>query len=72
MLHLLFWVFILVLGLSYFGISIQAILGSSTGQANVAYLSNLFSQAWHLLLPYIQPFISIIQHLISYVQNIKM
>ena len=71
MLHLLFWVFILVLALSYFGISIQAILGSSTGQANVTYLSDLFSKAWHWLLPYIQPFISIFQHLISFIQNSK-
>ncbi|HEX8993829.1 MAG TPA: hypothetical protein VF803_01100 [Candidatus Paceibacterota bacterium] len=63
MLHLIFWVFILVLGLSYFGISIQAIINSPAGQANVAYLSNLLLQLWHWLLPYIQPLISAIQNL---------
>jgi hypothetical protein len=63
MLHLLFWIFILLLGLSYFGISIQAILGSSTGQANIAYLSHLVSQAWHLVLPYVQPFLTFLSNL---------
>lgn len=63
MLHLIFWVFIFVLGLSYFGISIQAIINSPAGQANVAYISQLLLQFWLWLLPYIQPFISFIQNL---------
>lgn len=63
MLHLIFWVFILVLGLSYFGISIQAIINSPAGQANVAYIWNLLLQLWHWLLPYIQPLISALQNL---------
>lgn len=63
MLHLIFWVFILVLGLSYFGISIQGILSSPAGQANIAYLSHLLSQFWLWLSPYIQPLVTYIQHL---------
>ena len=61
MLHLLFWTFVFVLGLSYFGISIQSILSSPAGQANVVYLYNLLLQAWHAVLPYIQPFLDILK-----------
>lgn len=63
MLSLLFWAFVLVLGLSYFGISLQAILGSSTGQANIAYLYNLFMDLWQQIWPYIQPFATFLQNL---------
>lgn len=63
MLHLIFWVFVLVLGLSYFGISIQAILGSPAGQENIAYLSQLLSQFWQWLTPYIQPIITFFENL---------
>jgi hypothetical protein len=63
MLHLLFWVFILILGLSYFGISLQGILGSPTGQANIAYLYDLLLQVWYWALPYIQPFLTFLSNL---------
>ncbi len=49
MLNFLFWIFVLVLGLSYFGISIEAIFNSPAGQANIAYISHLLSQLWHWL-----------------------
>lgn len=42
MLHLAFWIFVLLLALSFFGISIQSIISSPAGQENFAY-------AWHLL-----------------------
>jgi len=58
MLSLIFWAFILVLGLSYFGISVEAILNSPTGQQNIAYISHLLSDAWVWLQPYIQPAIT--------------
>lgn len=63
MLSLIFWLFVLVLGLSYFGISIQAILSSPAGEANIAYLSNLLSHIWAWLSPYIQPFLTYLQNL---------
>jgi len=63
MLSLLFWAFVLVLGLSYFGISLQAILGSSTGQANIAYLYNLLLQGWQVVAPYVQPFLTFLQNI---------
>lgn len=44
MLRLVFWAFILFLALSFFGISIQAIVNSPAGQENLSYLLNLFNQ----------------------------
>ncbi|OGG78254.1 hypothetical protein A3A36_00120 [Candidatus Kaiserbacteria bacterium RIFCSPLOWO2_01_FULL_52_12b] len=46
LLHLIFWVFVFILGLSFFGISIQAIVNSPAGQENFAYLADLLSQTW--------------------------
>lgn len=42
MLHLVFWIFVLLLAFSFFGISVQSIISSPAGQENFAY-------AWHLL-----------------------
>ncbi len=49
-LHLAFWSFVLFLALSFFGISIQAIVTSPVGQANLLYLSGLLSQLWQHIL----------------------
>jgi hypothetical protein len=46
MLKLIFWIAILVLALSFFGISVQAIIGSPAGQENVTYVLRLLSQGW--------------------------
>lgn len=54
MLNFLFWVFVLILALSYFGISIEAIINSPAGQANFAYLGHLLSQLWQWIQTYIQ------------------
>ena len=54
MLNFLFWVFVLILALSYFGISIEAIIQSPAGQANFAYLGHLLSQLWQWIQTYIQ------------------
>jgi len=49
MLRLAFWVFVLFLALSFFGISIQAIINSPTGQANFGYLAFLVVSGWQWL-----------------------
>ncbi|MFA6278905.1 MAG: hypothetical protein WCS97_02435 [Candidatus Paceibacterota bacterium] len=46
MFRLVFWIFVLVLALSFFGISIQAIVSSPAGQANISYVFNLLDQLW--------------------------
>ena len=55
-LKLIFWTLVLFLALSFFGISVQAIVNSPAGQANFAYLLYLLSQAWQWLAAFIQHF----------------
>ena len=50
-----FWVFILFLALSFFGISIQAIINSPAGQANFGYLMSLLSEGWQWSIQWIRP-----------------
>jgi len=50
----LLWFFIFILGLSFFGISLEAIVNSPAGQANFAYLLHLLSQLWSWFIEYIQ------------------
>ncbi len=50
MFRLLFWLFVLFLALSFFGISIQEIFESPAGQANIAYLGQLVHLGWLWLL----------------------
>ncbi|MBI2410007.1 hypothetical protein HYV30_03130 [Candidatus Kaiserbacteria bacterium] len=47
--RLVFWMLVLVLTLSFFGISIQAIVDSPAGRANFSYIAQLFTQAWQWL-----------------------
>lgn len=46
MLKLIFWIVLVVLGLSFFGISLQSIVMSPAGQANFAYLHSLVLAGW--------------------------
>lgn len=46
MFRTIFWVFVLLLALSFFGISIQAIINSPAGQENFSYLLHVLSQLW--------------------------
>ena len=50
MLRTAFWLFVFVLALSFFGISIRAIIESPAGQANLAYLSSLGISVWNWLI----------------------
>ena len=54
-LRLAFWILILLLALSFFGISLQAIVNSPAGQANFAYVADLLSQFWHWATYWIRP-----------------
>lgn len=56
MFGLIFWVFVLILGLSFFGISIKAIITSPAGQENFAYLFHLATIGWHWIVATIQQF----------------
>ncbi len=56
MIRLAFWLFVLLLALSFFGISLQAIVNSPAGQANFAYTYNLLLQAWDWLVHFATQF----------------
>lgn len=56
LLHLILWVFIFILGLSFFGISIQAIVNSPAGQANFGYLIHTSTEFWQWLTSFAQHF----------------
>ncbi|MFA6519460.1 MAG: hypothetical protein WCT41_01395 [Candidatus Paceibacterota bacterium] len=52
---LVIWVLILLLALSFFGISIQAIVSSPTGQANFNYIFSILQQLWQWATFWIRP-----------------
>jgi len=56
MFRLIFWIFVLLLALSFFGISLQAVINSPAGQANFAYAYDLILQAWHWLVTFATQF----------------
>lgn len=47
MIRILFYTVIVVLILSFFGVSLQSIIDSPTGQENIAYVAGLFVWLWH-------------------------
>lgn len=49
MAKLIFWLFVLFLALSFFGISIESIIQSPAGQANLAYVGQLLTDLWNLI-----------------------
>mgnify|MGYP001616727467 FL=1 len=55
LLKLVFWAVVFILALSFFGISIQAIVNSPTGQENVQYISHLLNQVWLWATYWIRP-----------------
>lgn len=54
MLKTVFWGFVLFLALSFFGISLKAIIESPMGQENLAYLAHLATSFWHWLTLYVK------------------
>jgi len=55
MLRLVFWICVLFLALSFFGISIQTIVNSPAGQENLRYLLDLLSQAYTWATAWVRP-----------------
>ena len=52
---LIVWVFVLLLALSFFGISIQTIVSSPAGQANFNYIYSILQQVWQWSTFWIRP-----------------
>ncbi|TSA43877.1 hypothetical protein D4R49_01700 [bacterium] len=56
-LRTVFWAIVLLLALSFFGISIQAIVNSPMAQSNIHYISGLLSQIWLWCTAWIRPLV---------------
>ncbi|MEJ0053242.1 MAG: hypothetical protein WDN10_00745 [bacterium] len=59
MLKLIFWIVVGVLALSFFGISLRAIITSPIGQDNLGFLWMLVVQGWDAI---VQFFTSLLPH----------
>jgi hypothetical protein len=46
MFRTIFWVFVLLLALSFFGISLEKIITSPAGQENINYILHFLNQVW--------------------------
>lgn len=49
----IFWVFVLLLAFSFFGVSIQSVINSPAGQQNFGYALNLLSETWDWLVRFV-------------------
>lgn len=56
---------ILVLALSYFGISIRSVAESPAGTDNFAYLTNILSAGWSILVAWISGFAEGVRNAVS-------
>lgn len=63
MVRIIFYTLIVILLLSFFGISIQHVVESSTGQANFGYVGDLLEQGWNYLVAFVNGMINSIKHL---------
>ncbi len=55
---------ILILALSFFGISIRGIVESPTGQDNFTFVWHLVKTGWHILVDWTRAFIATVQGVI--------
>lgn len=65
MFRIIFWTVIVVLLLSFFGISIQSIVNSPVGQANFAFVGGLLADIYHLIVNSIGTAIEWVIHFFS-------
>lgn len=64
MLRAIILIIILLLVLSFFGVSVQHIIESPTGQANFGYVGDLLALGWKDIVTFVNSLWSSISHLI--------
>lgn len=62
MIRILFFALVVILLLSFFGVSIESVVHSPTGQSNFSYVGDLLQQGWD----YIAAFLNGITHSITH------
>ena len=66
MLRLAILVIILVLVLSFFGVSLQHIVESPTSQSNFGYVGTVLSQGWHDILGILTGLLNSVTHIFQH------
>jgi hypothetical protein len=54
MLRLIFWIILIILVLSFFGISLQSLFASPTTHANFGFAGQLVLNGWNLIVQFFQ------------------
>jgi len=54
MLRIIFWAVIAILFLSFFGISLQALIENPTTQSNLSFAWELVREGWRIILAWIE------------------
>lgn len=59
MIKTIFWAFVLLLALSFFGISIRSIIMSPAGQENFGFVAYWLAYVWHWLYGYAEGLVGV-------------
>lgn len=58
MVRLIIWVVVGLLALSFFGVSLQALVENPTNQNNLQYLGSMLEQGWDYLVAFFETLLS--------------
>jgi hypothetical protein len=64
MLRAIILIIVLLLVLSFFGVSVQHIIESPTGQSNFSYVGDLLQQGWNALVIFFNSLFASIENLV--------
>lgn len=63
MIRLIIWVIVGLLALSFFGISLRALVDNPTNQDNLSFLTNLLEQGWDYIVAWVEGIIDSLSNL---------
>ena len=58
MVRLVIWIIIGLLALSFFGVSLQALVENPTNQSNMSYLTNMLETGWDYMVAWVEALIA--------------
>jgi hypothetical protein len=63
MIRLIIWVIVGLLALSFFGISLRALVDNPTNQDNLSFLTNLLEQGWDYIVAWVEGIVDSLSNL---------
>jgi hypothetical protein len=70
MLRIIFWVVVIVLFLSFFGISIQGLIEDPTTQTNFDFIWDLFEEGWNAIWGLVSGFVeAVVGFIMSFIPS---